>query len=198
VSDDVVYQLWSPGINQWVECDKTRFDAHDIAPGQRRILYTAAQSGDILGSNVCTLCNDDVPRSYKMGNITCSSSGVQTAPLRQSSLITDREMLSEKRIHAEWRQKVALPFNCQNEADISRHIQYSCPCGNSWSIIQFLASGVCCCRDTRAADMASEFFSAVNRLLDVDGSRGTFSAIRRSEALEEVERLLAAAPGGSE
>lgn len=36
--------------------------------------------------------------------------------------------------------------------------------------------------------------AAVNRLLDSDGSRGTFSAIRRSDALAEVERLLAAAP----
>lgn len=36
--------------------------------------------------------------------------------------------------------------------------------------------------------------AAVNRLLDVDGSRGKFSAIRRSDALEEVERLLATAP----
>ena len=36
--------------------------------------------------------------------------------------------------------------------------------------------------------------AAVNRLLDVDGSRGTFSAIRRGDALKEVERLLAAGP----
>lgn len=36
--------------------------------------------------------------------------------------------------------------------------------------------------------------AAVNRLLDSDGSRGTFSAIRRGDALAEVERLLAAAP----
>ena len=36
--------------------------------------------------------------------------------------------------------------------------------------------------------------AAVNRLLDSDGSRGTFSAIRRGDALAEVERLLATAP----
>lgn len=36
--------------------------------------------------------------------------------------------------------------------------------------------------------------AAVNHLLDSDGSRGTFSAIRRGNALAEVERLLAAAP----
>lgn len=35
---------------------------------------------------------------------------------------------------------------------------------------------------------------AVNSLLDSDGSRGTFSAIRRGDALAEVERFLAAAP----
>lgn len=36
--------------------------------------------------------------------------------------------------------------------------------------------------------------AAVNRLLDSDGSRGTFSAIRRGDALAEVGRLLASAP----
>lgn len=40
--------------------------------------------------------------------------------------------------------------------------------------------------------------TAVNTLLDCDGSRGTFSAIRRGDALKEVERILAAAPGGLE
>lgn len=36
--------------------------------------------------------------------------------------------------------------------------------------------------------------SAVNRLLDSDGSRGCYSAIRCHDARAEVERLLAAAP----
>lgn len=36
--------------------------------------------------------------------------------------------------------------------------------------------------------------AAVNRLLDSDGSRGCYSAIRCYEAREEVERLLATAP----
>lgn len=36
--------------------------------------------------------------------------------------------------------------------------------------------------------------AAVNRLLDSDGSRGCYSAIRCFNAREEVERLLAAAP----
>ncbi|HHT2036702.1 TPA: DUF551 domain-containing protein [Klebsiella michiganensis] len=36
--------------------------------------------------------------------------------------------------------------------------------------------------------------AAVNRLLDSDGSRGCYSAIRCLDAREEVERLLAAAP----
>ncbi|ELP0296222.1 TPA: hypothetical protein OUF01_000755 [Klebsiella michiganensis] len=36
--------------------------------------------------------------------------------------------------------------------------------------------------------------AAVNRLLDSDGSRGCYSAIRCHDAREEVERLLAAAP----
>ncbi|EOF4705852.1 hypothetical protein ACKWWX_004305 [Klebsiella oxytoca] len=36
--------------------------------------------------------------------------------------------------------------------------------------------------------------AAVNRLLDSDGSRGCYSAIRCYDAREEVERLLAAAP----
>jgi hypothetical protein len=35
---------------------------------------------------------------------------------------------------------------------------------------------------------------AVNRLLDSDGSRGCYSAIRCGDALDEIERLLAAAP----
>lgn len=36
--------------------------------------------------------------------------------------------------------------------------------------------------------------AAVNRLLDSDGSRGCYSAIRCHDARAEVERLLAAAP----
>ncbi|EPT6931526.1 hypothetical protein ACVRUG_001057 [Cronobacter malonaticus] len=36
-----VYQLWSSGINQWVECDKGRYEAHAHIPAQRRVLYTA-------------------------------------------------------------------------------------------------------------------------------------------------------------
>ncbi|WP_105610622.1 hypothetical protein [Cronobacter malonaticus] len=36
-----VYQLWSSGINQWVECDKGRYEAHAHVPAQRRVLYTA-------------------------------------------------------------------------------------------------------------------------------------------------------------
>ncbi|ELS4491563.1 MULTISPECIES: hypothetical protein [Klebsiella pneumoniae complex] len=35
---------------------------------------------------------------------------------------------------------------------------------------------------------------AVNRLLDSDGSRGCYSAIRCGDAHDEIERLLAAAP----
>jgi len=35
---------------------------------------------------------------------------------------------------------------------------------------------------------------AINRLLDSDGSRGTFSAVRSYDAREELERLLAASP----
>lgn len=45
-----------------------------------------------------------------------------------------------------------------------------------------------------AASAPDGLAAAVNRLLDSDGSRGTFSAIRRGDALAEVERLLAAAP----
>lgn len=45
-----------------------------------------------------------------------------------------------------------------------------------------------------AASVPDGLVAAVNRLLDSDGSRGTFSAIRRSDALKDVERLLAAAP----
>jgi len=39
-----------------------------------------------------------------------------------------------------------------------------------------------------------EVRDAINRLLDSDGSRGTFSAVRSYDAREELERLLAAAP----
>lgn len=45
-----------------------------------------------------------------------------------------------------------------------------------------------------AASVPDGLSAAVNILLDSDGSRGTFSAIRRGDALAEVERLLAAAP----
>lgn len=49
-----------------------------------------------------------------------------------------------------------------------------------------------------AASAPDGLAAAVNRLLDSDGSRGTFSAIRRGDALADVERLLTAspAPGG--
>lgn len=40
----------------------------------------------------------------------------------------------------------------------------------------------------------SDLICAINRLLDSDGSCGTFSAIECSDARQEVERLLAAAP----
>lgn len=62
------------------------------------------------------------------------------------------------------------------------------------------------CRDDHGGEVIEAFTTppaagapdgladAVNRLLDSDGSRGTFSAIRRGDALAEVERLLAAAP----
>ncbi|BAS41979.1 Sb31 domain protein [Klebsiella oxytoca] len=36
--------------------------------------------------------------------------------------------------------------------------------------------------------------AAVNRLLDSDGSRGCYSAIRCGDAHDEIERLLASAP----
>lgn len=42
--------------------------------------------------------------------------------------------------------------------------------------------------------LGSDLADAVNRLLNSDGSRGTFSAVQRYDALQEVERLLAAAP----
>ncbi|MBN1085775.1 hypothetical protein JNO12_13780 [Erwinia aphidicola] len=45
-----------------------------------------------------------------------------------------------------------------------------------------------------AASAPDGLAAAVNQLLDSDGSRGTFSAIRRGDALAEVERLLATAP----
>lgn len=48
-----------------------------------------------------------------------------------------------------------------------------------------------------AASVPGGLAAAVNLLLDSDGSRGTFSAIRRGNALAEVERLLAAAPASS-
>lgn len=49
-----------------------------------------------------------------------------------------------------------------------------------------------------AASVPDGLAAEVNRLLDSDGSRGTFSAIRRGDALAEVERLLAAAPAPGE
>jgi len=45
-----------------------------------------------------------------------------------------------------------------------------------------------------AASSPDGLAAAVNRLLASDGSRGKFSAVRRGDALAEVERLLAAAP----
>ncbi|MFY9995026.1 MAG: hypothetical protein WAK61_08545 [Leclercia sp.] len=42
--------------------------------------------------------------------------------------------------------------------------------------------------------LPAEVCDIINRLLDSDGSRGTFSAVRSYDAREELERLLSAAP----
>ena len=42
--------------------------------------------------------------------------------------------------------------------------------------------------------LPAEVRDAINRLLDSDGSRGTFSAVRSYDAREELERMIAAAP----
>lgn len=46
----------------------------------------------------------------------------------------------------------------------------------------------------KAHPLYDGLIAAVNRLLDSDGSRGCYSAIRCHDARAEVERLLAAAP----
>ncbi|MDK1689570.1 DUF551 domain-containing protein [Cronobacter malonaticus] len=48
-----VYQLWSSGINQWVECDKGRYEAHAHVPAQRRVLYTAPPAPVAAGWIAC-------------------------------------------------------------------------------------------------------------------------------------------------
>ncbi|EOI1436347.1 hypothetical protein ACMW09_001556 [Cronobacter malonaticus] len=50
-----VYQLWSSGINQWVECDKGRYEAHAHVPAQRRVLYTSPPA-PVVNSNVHRIC----------------------------------------------------------------------------------------------------------------------------------------------
>ena len=47
---------------------------------------------------------------------------------------------------------------------------------------------------TNSPAVPDGFITAVNRLLDSDGSRGCYSAIQCYEAHEEIEKLLAAAP----
>ncbi len=49
------------------------------------------------------------------------------------------------------------------------------------------------CRDA-APVVDDELKQAINRLLDSDGSRGVYSAVRSYEARQELERMLAAAP----
>ncbi|WP_158784980.1 hypothetical protein [Pantoea sp. BAV 3049] len=64
-------------------------------------------------------------------------------------------------------------------------------------VVAFLeAAGLTKCKPLFAppALADSDLICAINRLLDSDGSRGTFSAIKCSDAREEIERLLAAAP----
>ncbi|EGO8462042.1 hypothetical protein ERU12_01045 [Escherichia coli] len=46
----------------------------------------------------------------------------------------------------------------------------------------------------QATALPAELRDAINRLLDSDGSRGTFSAVRSYDAREELEQLLAAEP----
>ncbi|CAH5526137.1 hypothetical protein [Klebsiella oxytoca] len=55
-------------------------------------------------------------------------------------------------------------------------------------------SGVPPAQDGNSPVIPDGLIAAVNRLLDSDGSRGCYSAIRCHEARAEVERLLAAAP----
>lgn len=64
-----------------------------------------------------------------------------------------------------------------------------------WGVITILERFIApLCTTPPAASVPDGLAAAVNRLLDSDGSRGSFSAIRRGDALAEVERLLAAAP----
>ncbi|ELY6231074.1 DUF551 domain-containing protein [Cronobacter malonaticus] len=52
--EEPVYQLWSRGINQWVECDKGRYEAHAHVPAQRRVLYTAPPAPVAVGWIACS------------------------------------------------------------------------------------------------------------------------------------------------
>ncbi len=56
-----------------------------------------------------------------------------------------------------------------------------------------LKSVVDTCREA-APVVDDELKQAINRLLDSDGSRGVYSAVRSYEARQELERMLAAAP----
>lgn len=64
-----------------------------------------------------------------------------------------------------------------------------------WSVITDLERNIApLYRHAQQPVVPDGLIAAVNRLLDSDGSRGCYSAIRCFNAREEVERLLAAAP----
>ncbi|WP_105624058.1 hypothetical protein [Cronobacter malonaticus] len=74
-----VYQLWSSGINQWVECDKGRYEAHAHVPAQRRVLYTAPPAPVVPDALANDIDSNDHPLlwSYNNGWNACRAAMLQ-------------------------------------------------------------------------------------------------------------------------
>lgn len=89
-----------------------------------------------------------------------------------------------------WSYEWASCITCEGPQNFKPVIEREAP--SQWAIDEGLARNVIPLYTAPPAPAVPEdLVSAVNRLLDCDGTRGHFSAIRCGDAREEVERLLA-------
>ncbi|HHT0093290.1 TPA: DUF550 domain-containing protein [Raoultella planticola] len=100
----------------------------------------------------------------------------------------------EPRLHIKAQPAPVVPEEIKRNPETGWYVG---PDGKNWSALQANSWNACRAAMLHAGNypvIPDGLIAAVNRLLDSDGSRGCYSAIRFYDARAEVERLLAAAP----